>query len=1546
MPATVNDSVPPQLLSNSNSTSTAPQPVGRLMYQKSDVAPFNVHVQRMQTSENDNVSLHPVVFGKFLRKNNVSQIVNGSLKRIGRNRVTISFSDFQAANNFLTNPALSASNYKTFIPTFSVTRLGIVRGVPSEWSEEEILENISVPIGCGPILKVRRLKRKVIESGVNELKPTESVVLTFDGQVLPKRIFMCYAALPVDLYIYPTIQCYNCCRFGHVREHSDEATCAAALAKIMVETADNVFPVKKVGGNNIPSPPWWDSECTTAAKGRKEAELAYRESSTNENFDIVLDAIDKAKKLFKKKKFEGWRNFCLSVSPNTNPSVVWNNIKRFRSAFKEDCSSNLPSSLTDEFLDKLAPPTVPEFIPLSPVLDLSGLNGPFTLLELKGAISKTKDSAPGPDEVKVLQYADDLLVYSSHRNAEMASAYLNKSLIHLKSWLDDNGLEISYSKSVVVPFARTRQMEEEWVDEASGEEAEGDDEARVLQPRLLALVRAASGEPEGRAGVWMEHSYARAKSGAGAVRVLLARSTSPGPTELDVVTPPPNPIRVPGDEPPPEIAESDEDETQPDWEARVLALAPTPVYHRLARTAIDALLDFRLARLAGGPNVSASVHRDDARNAARLLRSALAPLWAASGPHGGPVSWLVTTVSAHAGKALGALWREMLCELRGAVPRLAARLVPAPPPPPPDPLDRIGPAVSGSGPGPWLVWVVVGAEEARWPRRLRALLHTHVVRADGGAPAAPEAWCAAGAAAARQALLDVIAEAGASESQKHRENLFTKELDNLFDISHAEAMNQIKFKDDKDFLNDQGGERKMIITSLDKKLKNKIERVEKRKRRAELLRQKVAESLASTSAVPSQELNASFSSSSTDSHKEQDSEEVRFKLSVSVGKKPVEDLSSSSGIFTTHVTSALDRNKISDREAMRLMIPLAAALGQDPASLPISRSTIRRARKKARIEFNAYIRESFEPNYPLVVHWDGKILPDVLESKKVDRLPVLVSGNNSEKLLGVPKLTAGTGENTANAVLRLLEEWNVKDQVQAMSFDTTSANTGVRKGACALLEAGIGRNLLWLACRHHILEIILAKIFTLCFGPSSSPEIPLFKRFREVWKNYSRENYKGLDIDPVIEAFSQSTLEVLAKAVGREKEIRDDYFELIELATIVLNKAPDKIHWRSPGPIHHARWMAKLLYTYKIFLFRDQNVLKLTKRETNAVSRFVKFGALVYTAAWVEAPLAAEAAGNDLQMWKNLVAYEAVDLDIAKAARTVLERHLWYLSDELVGLALFSEKVTPIEKAAIVEGMKIDFSSRLVKGNAATLRSQASLGPFASKRTSQALSLLGIKDSFLKLPVEVWHDNFEYIQGKKRVKNLRVVNDTAERGVKLFEEYNKLLTKNEEEKQIILHVVEHNRKIVSTETTKTSLSPELIFATPERAIVICDTRSRPVIVGGAGAGAALASALLAGSAGVGAGTVRALVLLAPPLLTAEGEATHLHRSELDLPLLVVVGSAGAACARGAALELLGGSGGAARRVLEVRARATRCGCRQGCGDGSACRRLRSTLPWR
>lgn len=193
-----------------------PTTVARLLYENTDAAPYVVHVQRKQESPNDNITLHPISFGHFLKKNNIHSIVNGSLKRIGRNRLCISFITYHEANLFLTNSKIN-KDYKVFIPAFSVTRLGVVRGIPAEWSDEEIKENINVPIGTGAILKVRRIKKKITVEGKYEFKPTETVVLTFDGQVLPKRIFVCYTSLLVDLYIYPTIQCFNCCRYGHVK---------------------------------------------------------------------------------------------------------------------------------------------------------------------------------------------------------------------------------------------------------------------------------------------------------------------------------------------------------------------------------------------------------------------------------------------------------------------------------------------------------------------------------------------------------------------------------------------------------------------------------------------------------------------------------------------------------------------------------------------------------------------------------------------------------------------------------------------------------------------------------------------------------------------------------------------------------------------------------------------------------------------------------------------------------------------------------------------------------------------------------------------------------------------------------------------------------------------------------------------------------------------------------------------------------------------------------------------------------------------------------
>lgn len=135
------------------------------------------------------------------------------------------------------------------------------------------------------------------------------------------------------------------------------------------------------------------------------------------------------------------------------------------------------------------------------------------------------------------------------------------------------------------------------------------------------------------------------------------------------------------------------------------------------------------------------------------------------------------------------------------------------------------------------------------------------------------------------------------------------------------------------------------------------------------------------------------------------------------------------------------------------------------------------------------------------------------------------------------------------------------------------------------------------------MELILPKVFALCCGTSSAPFIPIFKRFKAAWDGVTRENYEALIMTSETSVFVESLKNFLNDVILQKLPIRDDYKELIELTTIVLGSPPAKIHWRAPGAIHHARWMAKLLYAMKIIFFRSQrDVFIVSKKRENTAS--------------------------------------------------------------------------------------------------------------------------------------------------------------------------------------------------------------------------------------------------------------------------------------------------------------------------------------------------------
>jgi len=192
--------------------------------------------------------------------------------------------------------------------------------------------------------------------------------------------------------------------------------------------------------------------------------------------------------------------------------------------------------------------------------------------------------------------------------------------------------------------------------------------------------------------------------------------------------------------------------------------------------------------------------------------------------------------------------------------------------------------------------------------------------------------------------------------------------------------------------------------------------------------------------------------------------------------------------------------------------------------------------------------------------------------------------------------------------------------VVAMCFDTTSTNNRTVKGACSLLESHLNKNLIYIPCRHHVHELIVGGVFSAPFGPSRSPNIAMLERFQQYWPNIDRQNYASLSdprlADPLLQELKSSTVSFLKSVLaGRTGYMpRDDNKELMKLCLLILGESPidqSVYRFRQSEAYHMATWMSKVIYNFKIYLFRDQ--FHLTRHHTE----LCLFVSHVYVKSWI-----------------------------------------------------------------------------------------------------------------------------------------------------------------------------------------------------------------------------------------------------------------------------------------------------------------------------------------
>ena len=152
------------------------------------------------------------------------------------------------------------------------------------------------------------------------------------------------------------------------------------------------------------------------------------------------------------------------------------------------------------------------------------------------------------------------------------------------------------------------------------------------------------------------------------------------------------------------------------------------------------------------------------------------------------------------------------------------------------------------------------------------------------------------------------------------------------------------------------------------------------------------------------------------------------------------------------------------------------------------------------------------------------------------------------------KTEDSTGKVEADAVKEAINNWGLSEGIIACCFDTTSSNTGIDSGSCVLLQQVLNRQLLWLACRHHIPELILKlAAFQSLFVKTTSPVETLFSTLKSSWKSLDPSN---LSCPPTTACYHSSVDSILEFLDDRllsdnlQHLTRGDYKELLELVVL------------------------------------------------------------------------------------------------------------------------------------------------------------------------------------------------------------------------------------------------------------------------------------------------------------------------------------------------------------------------------------------------------------
>ena len=138
--------------------------------------------------------------------------------------------------------------------------------------------------------------------------------------------------------------------------------------------------------------------------------------------------------------------------------------------------------------------------------------------------------------------------------------------------------------------------------------------------------------------------------------------------------------------------------------------------------------------------------------------------------------------------------------------------------------------------------------------------------------------------------------------------------------------------------------------------------------------------------------------------------------------------------------------------------------------------------------------------------------------------------------------------------------------IVGLVFDTKASYTGLHKRVYVLIQKALGKELVWIACSHHVLEKIICDVFHVIFGHTGGPDTALFKRFQKKWFYFDHAVFAAATDDH----FEGPKMKDYLSNVMSEYLLREKYCEFVRLVRVFLDGTRPHA-FLAPGETHHAR---------------------------------------------------------------------------------------------------------------------------------------------------------------------------------------------------------------------------------------------------------------------------------------------------------------------------------------------------------------------------------------